>query len=60
MCYQIGVVSSYWHYSNLGGQRATIGVMGGSEETPLSAVRSSRMEGLPSEALGMIENSHLI
>ena len=54
------MVFSYWYYSDFGGQRATIGITGGSEKIPLSIIKSCGMEIPPSGTLDMNGSLHLI
>ena len=59
MCYQVGMVCLYRHHGNLGGQWATMEVIGGGEETPLSVVRLCKIGVLPRGAVNMNESPHL-
>ena len=62
MYYKLEVVSSYQHYRNLRGQKATMGVRsdGKAQETPLSTVRLYKMGIPPSGALDISRSLHLI
>ena len=53
------VISLCQHYGDSRGQTATMGVMNGSEDIPLNAIRSCRMELSPSEALDISTSLHL-
>ena len=52
-------MSSYHHRGNLEGQGATMEVIGGGEEIPLSAVRLCRMKVSPNACLDMSGSLHL-
>ena len=52
MCYQLRMVSLCRCYGDLGGQRATIGIMDGGKKTLLSTSRPFGMEVPSSKALG--------
>ena len=54
------MVSSCQYYGNPRGQEATIGIMGGDEETPLSAIRPCQMEVLPNKVLNLSGSLYLI
>ena len=59
MYYLYKVISSYPHYNDFSGQKATMKVIGGGEETPLSLVRHCRMRVQSFRALYMSESLHL-
>ena len=50
------MVSLHWHYGDLNGQMAIIGIMGSSEETPLNVARPSGMRVPSSVALNLSES----
>ena len=50
MYYQIEVVSSFWQRGDLRGYGATIKVIGGAEEIPVSVVRPCRKRVPPNRA----------
>ena len=54
------MVSLYQCYGNLGSHEVTMKVIGGGEDTLLSAVRPYRMDVSPNGALNMSESPHLI
>ena len=57
---QFEMVSLYQNWGDLGDQRASMEIMGGSEETPVSLVRLYKMEVQPIGALDMSRNLHVI